>query len=91
MDFRAHEPHPTRVRNVRAGVHAVPEGVGQDVLCGEFLPARSGNPEWVAFVTIKTSGHEQWLGEQAVSLCQHSFFSSGDDLSSELQRQLDSP
>lgn len=90
-DFRAHEPHPARVRNVRMGVRAVPNGESQDILCGEFLPVQSSHPEWVAFATIKTSGYEQWLGDQAKSLCQPLSFASSDDLSSALQSRLDSP
>lgn len=89
-DFRAHDPHPARVRNVRIGSLAGPNGASQDILCGEFLPAQRSNPEWVAFATIKTSGYEQWRGAQAASLCQHSSFASSDDLASALQSRLDS-
>ena len=89
-DFRAHAPHPARVRNVRMGSFGVLNGASQDILCGEFLPAQSSNPEWVAFATIKTSGYEQWLGGQATGLCQRSSFASNDDLSSALQSRLDS-
>jgi hypothetical protein len=55
-------------------------------LRGEFLPAqREGKVEWTPFVTIKTSGYEQWLGAQAANLCQPVIWDSEADLSSSLQ------
>ena len=69
-----------------------PEGTKQYRLCGEFLPAQeSGKSDWTPFVTIKTSGYEQMIGAQAVSLCAHpSMTWDKGDLSSSLQSRLDS-
>jgi hypothetical protein len=47
--------------------------------------------EWTAFVTIKTSGYEQWLGAQAAAFCQRSTVTwEKGDWSSSLQSKLDS-
>jgi hypothetical protein len=68
-------------------------GTKQYLLCGEFQPAqREGKAEWMPFVTLKTSGYEQWLGGQAASWCQRSeiVWDDGGDLSGSLQKRLDS-
>src|SRR5262245_47390658 len=65
-DFREHG-HPTRFRHVRSGYITAGDGTKQYRLCGEFLPAESkGKAEWTPFVTVQTSGYEQWLGGQAL-------------------------
>jgi hypothetical protein len=53
---------------------------------------KGGKPEWLPFATIKTSGYEQWIGAQAVSYCQSAsvIWDKDADLSSELQKRLDS-
>ncbi|MGB2869357.1 MAG: hypothetical protein WBD36_12960 [Bacteroidota bacterium] len=70
-----------------------PGGVEQYMLCGQFLPAQEGGKtEWMPFVTIKTSGYEQWIGAQALGFCQGSsvIWDKVADLSSSLQSRLDS-
>jgi len=93
-DFHAHRP-PTvaRFRGVRFGHMMSADGATRYLLCGEFLPqAQQGKAEWTPFVTIKTSGYEQWLGSQAVGFCQGSkvVWDGVEDLSSALQNRLDS-
>jgi len=93
-DFHSHRPPSVaHVRNVRIGHVTTADGAKQYMLCGEFLPAaREGKVEWTPFVTIKTSGYEQWLGAQAASYCQRSTveWDGKGDLSSSLQNRLDS-
>ena len=93
-DFHAHRPpHPARFRDVRVGHANTASGEEQFRLCGEFLPAQDeGKAKWTPFVTIKTSGYEQWLGAEAARFCQDSSvtWDQGGDLSSSLQSRLDS-
>jgi hypothetical protein len=92
-DFHTHRPpHPARFRDVRSGYVVTPDGTRQYRLCGEFLPAQEGGKAgWTPFVTIKTSGYEQYLGAQAVSWCNRSSMTwDKGDLSSSLQSRLDS-
>jgi hypothetical protein len=64
------------------------------MLCGQFLPAQeAGTAEWTPFVTLKTSGYEQYIGAQAeASYCQHSsvIWDKAGELSALLQSRLDS-
>jgi hypothetical protein len=74
------------------------------MMCGEFLPAAGDASagtgggagamrEWTPFVTIKTSGYEQYIGAQAeASYCQRSsvIWDKESDLSTVLQSRLDS-
>ncbi len=93
-DFHASKQvHPARFRAVRIGHVANGDGAMQYMLCGQFLPAEAtGSADWIPFVTIKTSGYEQYLGTQAASLCQRSsvVWDRNADLTSLLQAQLDS-
>ena len=92
-DFHTHRPpDPVGFRDVCIGRVITPSGE-QYMLCGQFLPAQKGEKgEWMPFVTIKTSGYEQWLGGQAESFCQRSsiIWNTEGDLSSLLQSRLDS-
>jgi len=92
-DFRANPPHPAGFRHVRVGhVTSGVEGT-MYMLCGEFLPAQEkGKPEWTPFVTIKTSGYEQYLGAQAASFCKRPgvVWDKSGDLTSTLQSRLQS-
>jgi len=86
-DFRTHPPTPLGFRNVRYG-QLDDNGVVSHRLCGEFRVTRSdGNPEWVAFATLKTSGYEQWLGD--TKYCNDKVQWTPGDLSAELQRRFD--
>ena len=93
-DFHAHQPpYPARFRDVRVGRTVAPDGTGRYMLRGQFLPTRGkGEPEWTPFVTIKTSPYEQWLGAAAEGYFRQSsiVWDDREDLSSPLQRQLDS-
>jgi hypothetical protein len=90
-DFRSQRsPQPIRFRDVRSGYVVTAGGVRQYRLCGEFLPAsEGGSAEWIAFVTIKTSPYEQWLGNQAVTFCKRASMTwDKEDLSSRLLSRL---
>lgn len=93
-DFHTHRPpDPVRFRDVRIGHVMTPSGDRQYMLCGQFLPAQEGGKaHWTPFVTIKTSGYEQWIGAQAEGFCQRSsvIWDKEGDLSPSLQSQLDS-
>jgi hypothetical protein len=63
------------------------------MLCGHVLPAQeAGNVVGTPFVTIQTSGYEQYIGAQAASYCQRSsvIWDKEGDLSTSLQSRLDS-
>jgi hypothetical protein len=64
------------------------------MLCGQFLPAQeAGTAEWTPFVTIKTSGYEQYIGAQAeAAYCQRPsvIWGKEGDLSASLQSRFDS-
>ena len=93
-DFHTHRPpDPVRFRDVRIGHVMKPSGEAQYMLCGQFLAAQDGaKAEWTSFVTIKTSGYEQWIGAQAAQFSQGSsvIWDNQGDLSSALQSRLDS-
>ena len=93
-DFHSHRPlEPVRFRDVRVGHVMNPSGEEQYRLCGQFLPApQGGKAEWTPFVTIKTSGYEQYIGAQAAGFCQDSsvIWDKEGDLSASLQRRFDS-
>lgn len=93
-DFHSHRPQdPFRFRDVRVGHVVTSNGEGQYLLCGQFLPARKGDKaEWTPFATIKTSGYEQWIGDNAVGFCRGSsvIWDKVGDLSLSLQNRFDS-
>ncbi len=92
-DFHTHsQSHTIHFRKVRSGRVMISEGETQYTLCGQFLPVQAkGKANWTPFVTIKTSGYEQWLGDQAMSFCKRrSFIGDKGDLSSSLQSHFDS-
>jgi hypothetical protein len=92
-DFHHHDPRdPADFRNVRIGRMTTPDG-DHYLMCGEFLPVNAGgNAQWTPFLTIKTSGYEQWLGAQAAGYCKDSLvaWTNAGDLSSSLKSRLDS-
>jgi hypothetical protein len=94
-DFHTHRPPDLgRFRDVRIGHVETPSGEDQYMLCGHFLPAQeAGNAEGTPFVTIKTSGYEQYIGAQAAaSYCQGPsvIWDEEGDLSTLLQSRFDS-
>ena len=93
-DFHTHRPPaPVHFRDVHVGHVKTPGGEDQYMLCGQFVAGQeSGGAEGTPFVTIKTSGYEQYVGAQAAtSYCQRPSVMWGkDDLSTSLQSRLDS-
>lgn len=88
QDFRAHPPHPGRFRDVRIGYVAEPDGKKQYRMCGAFQPeGKSANADWVPFVTIKTSGYEQYLGR--TTYCEGAIVWIEGEFSSALKARLD--
>ncbi len=87
------QSHPLRFREVRIGHVKAPDGKHQYLMCGEFLQADASDHEnWIPFVTIKTSGYEQYTGAQALRFCSDTsvVWQQLDDLSSLLQSQFES-
>ncbi len=89
-----HAQHPSRTihfRKVHNGHILTPNGEKQYMLCGQFLTTQAeGKAEWTPFVTVKTSGYEQWLGDQAANLCRRpSIIWEKGDLSTSLQSRFD--
>jgi hypothetical protein len=93
-DFHAHRPPDLgRFRDVGIGHVKTPTGEDQYMLCGHFLPAQGGgNAAGTPFVTIKTSGYEQYVGAGAETYCQRPsvIWDKEGDLSTTLQSRLDS-
>ena len=93
-DFHSVRPSdPGRFRNVRLGHLMTPSGEKSYRLCGEFLAAEEGgDAAWTRFVTIKTSGYEQYNGPQAAAYCEIPSvkWDNGGDLSAALQKRLES-
>jgi hypothetical protein len=91
-EFAINGPAAEEVRDVRLRYLEKDDGARVYLLCGEFLPMPgSVKPVWTGFATLKTGGHEQWIGGQAAALCMQSLplSSSPEDLSSELRGRLD--
>lgn len=80
---------PLEFRNVRAGYQVISGNDLQYVLCGELMEQQK--EEWMPFATIKTEPYEQWLGRQALSICEDPaiIFENENDLSKKLKDRLD--
>jgi hypothetical protein len=92
-DFHARHPaHSISFRKVRLGHVMTPEGEKHYMLCGQFQRVSAkAKADWAPFATIKTSGYEQYLGDQAASFCKRpSIIWDKEDLSSALQNRFDS-
>lgn len=93
-DFHTHRPpDPVRFREVHVGQVKTTGGEVQYMLCGRFLSAQEpDNAEGTPFVTIKTSGYEQYIGAQgAASYCERpSVIWDKGELSTSLKSRLDS-
>lgn len=87
-DFNEHQP-PTAIdiRNVKAGYISSGRETTY-LICGEFLSREE--KDWVQFVTIKTAGYEQYIGDNMY--CQEATFEKpgNDRLSGEIKRKLNS-
>jgi hypothetical protein len=85
-DFRKHPPQALAFRKVYFGQFDATGEPPQYEICGEFqIAGAGGKKEWLHFVTIKTSGYEQYIGAQASSYCTREGMSwDEDDWSAEL-------
>ena len=84
-------PRSVRFRDVRIGYMMTPDSGKQYRMCGSFSPALDGKDALTPFVTIKTSGYEQYLGAQAISECTRAGITwDKGDLSAALQSRLES-
>ena len=92
-DFTNHQPpYPAKFRKVKIGHLGDTTKSGAWRMCGEFLPSDGGDkPEWTGFVTVKTSGYEQYIGSDS-PYCNNSkiVWDKTGDLSAALKRKLDS-
>jgi hypothetical protein len=91
-DFHEHGPKgPLQFRNVRVGHVPGSDGKDQYLLCGEFVRTQEGEKNgWTKFATIKTSGYEQYIGENIYCQRPTIVWDAEGDLSSSLQKQFDS-
>ena len=78
-----------RFRKTYFGQSANASGEQLFLLCGEFQQASQN--EWTPFVTIRTSGYEQWIGAQATAFCNDTTITwhREQDLSAVLQSEYD--
>lgn len=85
-DFHEHQP-PTAIdfRNVRSGYILSPNEKIY-LLCGEFLSQEK--KAWESFTTIKTSGYEQYLGDNIYCQKATMIMTGKYDLSAELKNKL---
>ena len=92
-DFFNHQPPtPINFRNVKVGYTKSLNNEKSFILCGEFLSQeKKEKEEWESFATIKTSGYEQYIGNQSLSFCQKAtmVLNSETNLSVELKNKLD--
>jgi hypothetical protein len=93
-DFHDHQPPvPVGFRHVQLRNLTGSNAENHYMICGQFLAQDKQNKdEWTAFATIKTSGYEQWIGNQSLAYCQDSRSVSYkiNDLSSALKSRVDS-
>src|SRR6478736_5931997 len=69
-DFKAHAPKAIAFRKVYFGQYDEKGHPAQYEICGEFqVTNASGKKEWLHFVTIKTSGYEQYIAPKELSYC----------------------
>lgn len=90
-DFHTHQPPmPVAFRQIRFGYVVGDDQQQIDMICGEFLPETAKTQSWEPFVTIKTSGYEQWLGVAANTWCDHpeAKWQQSGDHSQELMKRL---
>lgn len=90
-DFHEHQPpFPVQFRKVRIGHVGENRKDASYRLCGEFI-TKGNEAEWIGFVTIKTSGYEQFLGSSTTYCTDPKMiWDTTEDLSAELKKRLDS-
>ena len=88
-DFRTHPPKAVDFRKVYFGQFDAKGQSPQYEICGEFKVAKPGGKfEWLHFVTIRTSGYEQYISAQANQHCTREGMSwDEDDWSAELSKR----
>ncbi|RFS17051.1 hypothetical protein [Emticicia sp. C21] len=81
---------PVDFRKVKVGYVELTPGVNSFVLCGEFA-SKEKKDEWLPFATLKTSGYEQYMGNQALSFCEKATMVLTDEtqLSADLKNKLE--
>jgi outer membrane PBP1 activator LpoA protein len=93
-DFHDNQPPiPVSFRNVQVRNLIGSNMENHYMICGQFLAQdNQTKDEWTSFATIKTSGYEQWIGNQSLEYCQDSKAISYKiiDLSSALKKRVDS-
>jgi hypothetical protein len=93
-DFHEHQvPIPVKFRNVQVRNQIGANAEDHYLICGQFLDESNQNAnEWTSFATIKTSGYEQWIGNQSLPYCQDSkaIAYKIQDLSFALKSKIDS-
>ena len=91
-DFTEHQPpYPAKFRNVKIGHMGDTSKSGAWRMCGEFLPTDGEDiGEWIGFVTVKTSGYEQYIGSDS-NFCTNPkiVWDTTDDLAPLLKKKLD--
>jgi hypothetical protein len=88
-DFRTHPPRATAFRKVYFGQFDAEGQPPQYEICGEFQVNKPGGKHaWMHFVTIRTSGYEQYISAQPPSWCTREGMSwDEDDWSEELTKR----
>jgi len=88
-DFHAHPPQALAFRKVYFGQFDEAGHAPLYEICGEYQVATAGGKkEWRHFVTIKTSGYEQYVSPKEPSYCTREGMSwDEDDWSAELSRR----
>jgi len=91
-DFQKSKPTPTKFNATYFGYKELPSNKKMFLLRGQFQPAEENQRKWIPFVTIKTSGYEQWIGAQSNGFTQDSttVWDTSRDLSSLLASKVDS-
>lgn len=87
-DFRKHPPQALAFRKVYFGQFDTRGKPSQYEICGEFQAMKDGKRQWLHFVTIKTSGYEQYISDAPPSWCTREGMSwDEDDWSAELLKR----
>jgi hypothetical protein len=93
-DFHDHQPPvPVDFRNLEVRNLVGSDGANHYMICGQFLGQdKQSQDDWTTFATIKTSGYEQWIGNQSIAYCQDSkpVKYTANDLTASLKSRFDS-
>ncbi len=90
-DFSSHGPRPNGFRQVNLRFVETDSGMRSYMLCGQVRIGTGAKAEWADFATIKTDPYEQWLGDQATSMCAKATpVTGGRDLAPLIEKQMGS-